>query len=185
MIRVFVALPVPEPVRADLARLQSLLPLPRPLDPEGFHLTLAFLGDLPEPQLDEAHLALGALHPPVFSLAVQGAALFGGDRPRVVYAALVPDPTLITLKAKVETALRRVGLEPEARRFTPHVTLGRVRPNRAEVTRLQDAVAATTGFAAAPWPVEGFGLWRSDPAPGGRGYTEMVHYPPAPSRPTA
>lgn len=177
MIRAFAAIAVPEAVRADLARLQAVLPLPRPLDPEGFHLTLAFLGEQPELALDEAHLALAALHPPAFTLRVQGAALFGGDRPRVVYAALAAEPALTALQAKVDTALRRAGLEPEARRFTPHVTLGRVRPNRAEVARLEDAVAATAGFTATPWPVDGFGLWRSDPAPGGRSYTEMVRYP--------
>lgn len=178
MIRVFVALPMPEPVRTDLARLQAALPLSRPLNPEGFHLTLAFLGDQPEPMLEEAHLALAALHPAAFTLTVRGAALFGGDRPRVVYAALAPEPALNALQAKVATALRRAGLEPEARRFTPHVTLGRVRPNRDEAVRLERAVAATTGFAASSWPVAGVGLWRSDPGPGGgRVYAEMVRYP--------
>jgi 2'-5' RNA ligase len=185
MIRAFVALPVPTAVRADLARLQAALPLPRPLAPEGFHLTLAFLGDQPEPALEEAHLALAALHPPAFTLTLRGAALFGGDRPRVVYAAVAPDPVLVALQAKVVTALRRAGLAPEARRFTPHVTLGRLRPNRDEAARLQMAVAATVGFAAAPWQGKGFGLWRSDPAVGGRVYTEMVHYPSDDAQATA
>ena len=50
--------------------------------------------------------------------------------------------------------------------------------------RMERAVAATAGFAPKPWPVKGFGLWRSDPGPGGRVYTEMVHYPPQDARPT-
>lgn len=181
MIRCFVAIGLPDPVRVELATLQALLPLPRTSLPEGFHLTLAFLGDLPEPQVEEAHLALSALHVPAFEMALQGVALFGGARPRVAYAAVRPAPGLIALHQRVETALRRVGITLEARRFTPHVTLGRLRGRRDEAQRIEAAVAAAAGFCVGPWPVDRFGLWRSDPGPEGRVYTEMADYPLQPA----
>lgn len=177
MIRCFVAIGMPETARAALARLQASLPLPRKTTPEGFHLTLAFLGDIPEPQAEEAHLALVALRMSGFSFALDGVGLFGGARPRLAYGAVTPEPGLTALQAKVETALRRAGLAPEARRFTPHVTLGRLRGGRIEAERIEAAVAGAAGFRAGPWWVDGFGLWRSDPAPGGRSYEEIAHYP--------
>lgn len=177
MIRAFVALAVPPPVGDSLARLQAGLPLPRPVAQEGFHLTLSFLGEQPEDLLAEAHHALAAIRVPGFALEVAGAGLFGGDRPHTVFAALAPSAPLAALQAKVDVALRRIGVAPQTRRFTPHVTLGRVRPNRAEAARLAAAVVDAAAFRAPPWPVDGFGLWRSDPGPGGRVYTEMMRYP--------
>ncbi|MDE3078669.1 MAG: RNA 2',3'-cyclic phosphodiesterase [Paracoccaceae bacterium] len=183
MIRAFVAIGLPEAVRAELARLQAVLPLPRRSLPDGFHLTLAFLGDRPEPELDEAHLALSAIRCPAFEMELRGAALFGGDRPRVAYAAVAPAPGLMALHDRVETALRRAGIAIEARRFTPHVTLGRLGGRRDEAARIEAAVAAAAGFRAGPWRVDRFGLWRSDPGPEGRVYAEMVDYPLMPALP--
>ncbi len=177
MLRCFVAIGLPAEVQTALARLQAALPLPRPAAAESFHLTLAFLGDIVETAADEAHLALAALRAPGFALTLEGVALFGGAKPRVVYAAVAPQPALMALQAKVEVALRRAGLSPDARRFTPHVTLGRLTGGRAEAARVEAAAAAAAGFRAGPWRVAHFGLWRSDPAPGGRIHAEIMRYP--------
>lgn len=177
MIRCFVAIALPEEVRDALALLQAGLPLPRPVPAAGFHLTLSFLGDIPEPQAEEAHLALSAIRSPGFEMALSGVGLFGGARPRVAYAAVAPQPALMALQTKVETALRNAGLTPEARRFTPHVTLGRLKGGRGEAERIERAAAGAAGFRAGPWPVAAFGLWRSDPGPEGRIYEEVMRYP--------
>lgn len=94
MIRAFVAIPMPEPAQTALGRLQAALPLPRPAAPEGLHLTLAFLGDLAEPAVEEAHLALSAIRAPRFPLTLEGAGLFGGAKPHTAWAGTAPSPAL-------------------------------------------------------------------------------------------
>lgn len=177
MIRAFVALPLPPEVRERLAMAQFLLPLPRKLPPESLHVTLAFLGDTPEPVLEEVHLALSALHLPPVRLALQGFGLFGGDRPRSFHALVVPDAALDHLHARVARACAMAGATPEARRFVPHVTLGRFRANMVDAMRLERAVADGAGFAAGPWIADRVMLFRSDSGADGPHYQELADYP--------
>lgn len=177
MIRAFVAIPLPDEVRAQLAALSLMLPLPRRVAPENMHLTLAFLGELPEPEVEEAHRAFEDIAAPRFMLALRGVGVFGGGRPRVVHAGTVPEPALDRLHAKVAGAMRRAGLEPEARRFVPHVTLARLKPGEADPVRLEHALLDAAGFAAGPWEVEHFSLYRSQLGRAGPHYEELARYP--------
>lgn len=178
MIRAFVALPLALATRQELTLIQFLLPLPQRVEPENLHLTLAFLGTLPEPLLEEAHHALDAIVAGSFTLTLRGLGLFGGSRPRLVYAAADPNPALTALQRKVATAVRRAGVTLEARRFVPHVTLGRFAPPPPDATmRLERALAQNATFACTPAPVEDFVLYRSDPGRGGTIYSELARYP--------
>ncbi len=178
MIRAFLGLDLPEEVRSALAVEQFLLPLPRKVEPGQMHLTLVFLGEVPEPDLQAAHEAFAALKVAPFSLALQGLGLFGGDRPRAAWAGVAPPcEALMALQARAERAARQAGLTPEGRRFTPHVTLGRFPPPPfAETARLERAVA-TSGFRAGPWEVRDMVLWESRLGPGGSRYDELARYP--------
>jgi 2'-5' RNA ligase len=62
-----------------------------------------------------------------FDVALQGLASFGGRKPRAVVASIVPSRPLIELQAELERLMQRFGLDPEGRKFTPHVTLARLR----------------------------------------------------------
>lgn len=177
MIRAFVALPLPADVRQRLAALTPMLPLRRCLPPESLHLTLAFLGELPEPAVEEAHYALEVVTAPSFSLSLRGIGTFGGDRPRLVYAGVAPEPALDRLHARVLTALRRAGLDPAARRFVPHVTLARLKPGEVDLPRLEHAILDHAGFAAGPWEADRFALYRAHLGRGGAQYEELAAYP--------
>jgi 2'-5' RNA ligase len=177
VIRAFAAIALPEPVRFDLLLLQQGLPLPRPVPVENLHLTLVFLGSLPEDVVRDVDAAFGAVRAPGFSVALAGVAVFGGARPRVVYAGVAANPALTHLQAKLETAARGAGVALEARRYLPHVTLARL-PDRIEGReRLERAVAARGLYAAPAFPVEDFRLFRSHLTGGGAVYEELAAYP--------
>ena len=177
MIRAFVAIDLPDEVLLELRLLQQGLPLSKPVAPQNMHLTLSFLGDVAEPALEEAHYAFAALKAARFELALSGVAMFGGHRPRVVYAGVRETPALMHLQAKVEQAARRAGLQPDSKRYIPHVTLGRLIPGRFDRARLEQAVAERADFAAPPFTVADFRLYRSDLRPGGPIHEELARYP--------
>lgn len=178
MIRAFLGLPLPEAVRSALAVQQFLLPLPRRVPVEQFHMTLVFLGEAPAARIEAAHEAFAGLRVAPFHVSLQGLGLFGGDRPRAAYAAVVPSEPLLGLQARAERAARSAGLQPEHRRFVPHVTLGRFPPpGFAEAARLERAVAEGGLFAAGPFAVQEMVLWQSHLGPKGARHDPLARYP--------
>ena len=177
MIRAFAALALPETVRFELMLAGQGLPVPRLQPPESLHLTLAFLGDVPERTLEDVDLAFGQLRAPRFELALSGMGLFGGAKPRVAYVGAAENPALRHLQGKVETAARASGIELPARRFAPHVTLARLPERLAGRERLEAAVAARGGYRVPAFPVEDFRLYRSHLGGDGPLYEELARYP--------
>jgi 2'-5' RNA ligase len=178
MIRAFLGIDLPPAVRGALQVQQFLLPLPRKVEPEGLHLTLVFLGNCPEPALEAAHEGFEMLRASGFALSLQGLGLFGKDRPHTAWAGVAPSPPLVHLQARVETVARRAGCPIDARKFLPHVTLGRFPPpDPAGTARLERAVATGAGFRTAPWDVTGLTLWRSHLAGKAPRYEVLARYP--------
>ncbi len=178
MIRAFLALELDDMTRSALAVQQFLLPLPRQEPVENLHLTLVFLGEVREPLLEDLHLALQAVRAAPFALSFAGLGLFGGTRPRVVHAAVAPNPALLALQKKIASLAGRSGIAPDARRFVPHVTLGRFPPPPPEeALRLERAVAAQGGFRAGPMPVREVTLFESIRHRDGARYEVLARYP--------
>jgi 2'-5' RNA ligase len=177
VIRAFAAIALPEAVRFDLTLVQQGLPVSRAVPPENLHLTLLFLGELPERRLEDMDTAFRQVRAPGFETALAGLGLFGGSKPRVAYAGVAETPALRHLQAKVETAARGAGHDEPARRFTPHVTLARLPERFAERGRLEAAVAARGGYASDRFQVEDFRLYRSHLAASRATYEELARYP--------
>jgi 2'-5' RNA ligase len=178
MIRAFLGIDLPHSVRGALQVQQFLLPMPRKVEPEALHLTLVFLGDCPEPALEAAHEGFEALRERGFPLALQGLGLFGKDKPRTAWAGVAPSPDLLHLQAKVETIARRAGCPVDARKFVPHVTLGRFQPPPPpDALRLERAVAMGQGFRTEPWEVTELTLWRSHLTGKAPHYEVLARYP--------
>jgi 2'-5' RNA ligase len=134
-LRLFVALNFPPNVRQALwqatAPLRDVgLPV-KWVRADGIHLTLKFLGEVPEERDGELRGALGraATGARALTLELAGAGGFGAfpdvRRPRVVWAAVAPEPALELLQHHVEREFAPLGFPTEARAFHPHVTLGR------------------------------------------------------------
>ncbi len=174
MLRLFVGIEFPPELKLRLSLLQSGLAGARWIDPGNFHLTLRFIGEVDEglaADIDEALLRLKARP---FSLQLCGVGVFGGDRLRTLWVGVERDAALSTLQGKIEQALIRAGLPPEPRKFSPHVTLARLRDPRHH--ELQDYLAAHAQFRAEPLRVDRFSLIASYPTKAGSVYEDQADY---------
>src|SRR5690349_6006872 len=125
MPRLFTGLEIPPSVVESLASLRGGLPGARWIDPENYHVTLRFIGDVNDVVAHEVASLLGRIRRHRFEVRVEDLKSFGGRKPRAVVATLGTARALMELQAEHERLMQRVGLEPDGRRFTPHVTLAR------------------------------------------------------------
>jgi len=128
MPRLFTGLAVPPEVAEALRLYRGGLPGARWIEPGDYHVTLRFLGDVAIPVAEDVLEAMAEMRVrAAFPVTLNGLGIFGSDRPRALYASVVPSPELIDLQAEQERLVRRAGVEPERRKFTPHVTLARLK----------------------------------------------------------
>ena len=159
-MRLFVALELPDALRRQLALMTGGLPAARWVPPENYHLTLRFIGETPAWQAEEIDHALAGVRAAPFTLTLVGAGLFAkGGRGTALWAGVERTTALDHLRAKIETAMQRIGLEPERRRFAPHVTLARV--DAVPQPRLAAHLRAHGLFRAAPVTIAHFTLFSS------------------------
>lgn len=176
MIRLFAALSLPDAVADRLASVQRGLP-GRLTAPGNMHVTLAFFGELAETTAADVDAALGAIRSPRFAFWLDGVGAFGGGKPRILYAAVRPDPALTALQHKVAQAGRTAGARVEAGRYTPHVTLTRLPAGEVGPQAAAKALSARAAFLAGPVEADAFHLFRSDLGRAGPAYTAVRDYP--------
>jgi RNA 2',3'-cyclic 3'-phosphodiesterase len=175
MIRLFVALALPDEVAQGLLRLESGVPGARWGTREQLHLTLRFIGDMDERDAGAIDEALSGLSAPRFTLELKGVGAFGGKNPRALWAGVVPNEALTHLQRKIESAIQRLGFPAEERKYTPHVTLARLRATPA--SRVMDYLADHALYVSGPLEVREFVLFSSRLTPNGSVYTAEREYP--------
>ena len=175
MPRLFTALEIPADVGSSLSMLRGGLPGARWIDPANYHVTLRFIGDVDDALAREIAYLLDKVNRPGFELRVDGLSSFGGRKPRAVIASVPPIPPLVELQAEQERLLQRVGLDPEGRKFTPHVTLARLRESSNR--QVADYLAVRGPFRSASFPVSRFVLFSSRASVGGGPYVVEADYP--------
>ena len=171
-MRAFFAVPLMDSLKPAVAALQDDLRAVGAavswVPPESLHLTLKFLGEIPENSRFD-------LQPPApFDLELAGVGEFGG---RVAWVGCrgALDP-LRELAARAEAAGERAGVPREARRFSPHVTIGRIRSNR-NLDKLRGRMTRWKEQVFGMWPVRRAVLFRSETSPGGSVYKVVAEYP--------
>lgn len=127
MPRLFTGLDIPDDVANTLSLLRGGLVGARWISPENYHITLRFMGDIDDGVASDVFYALQNTGRTPFAVTIEGLDVFGGDKPRALVARVEPTPQLIELQAEQERLMRRMGLPAETRKFTPHVTLARLR----------------------------------------------------------
>jgi 2'-5' RNA ligase len=175
MLRLFVGIEFPPELKLRLSLLCGGVPGAKWVDPGNFHLTLRFIGEISEGAAADIDEALSRVRSARFSLQLAGAGTFGGNRPHALWIGVERTPELVRLRDKIEQALVRAGLEPEQRKFAPHVTLARLR--NPELDKLGHFLAAHAQFRADPLPVEHFSLIASFPTKAGSVYEDQADYP--------
>lgn len=175
MLRLFTAIEIPPAVRTRLSFLQSGIQGARWTPPENLHLTLRFIGEVDEPTATDIDAALSVLREDAFQLTLRGVGEFGGRDPHAIWAGVAANPALTHLVAKIERALQRMGLPAETRKYSPHVTLARLRD--APVAKVREFLSAHGLFDSGPFDVRAFGLYSSFQTPRGSLYREERRYP--------
>src|SRR6266702_7217326 len=130
-MRLFVALEIPSEVRENLAgllkSLRAVSPQTRWVRPENLHVTLEFIGEVPEAKLASIRTALAGVRSdqPV-ALDFRGLGFFPNEKhPRVFWVGMEASPNLKTLAGDIEGAMEKLVIPREKREFSPHLTLAR------------------------------------------------------------
>ena len=126
MPRLFSAFRVPAPVEDWLSGLEHDMPGAHWTDPADYHVTLRFFGDVDKHVTDDILAGLESTFLPVFAAHIRGLGVYGGDRPRVLVADIEPNPTLTDLHRAHERIALSAGLQPDRRKYSPHITLARL-----------------------------------------------------------
>ncbi len=178
MPRLFVAIDLPDAAKEQILSLRERdLPPGRWSRRDALHLTLHFIGDVPEAVARAYQRVLGAVDEGAFDLHIQGVGQFPiDDRPRVIWAGLRNTPELRALHEAVGAALESEGFRHERRRFHPHITLMRFRKpiRRGLASRWLNA---HIDFSVEPFRVQQFALYESDLQPSGAVYNRIALYP--------
>ena len=175
MPRLFTGVEVPPAIAQSLAMMRGGLPGARWIDPENYHLTLRFIGDIDDALAREIAGVLGRIYRQGFDLRLDALTSFGGRKPRAVVATVAPVAPLMDLQAEHDRLLQRLGLEPEGRKYTPHVTLARLRDSSSH--QVAEYLAARGHYRSSSFEVSRFVLFSSRASVGGGPYVVEAAYP--------
>ncbi len=175
MPRLFTGVEIPPEVAEALSTMRGGLPGARWIDPENYHVTLRFIGDVDDEIAHEVESLLGRVRRGPFELRIEGLTSFGSKKPRAVVASVGPSSPLMEAQAEQERMMQRIGLEPEGRKYTPHVTLARLRD--ATSRDVAQYLSTHGHFRSLAFPVSRFVLFSSRASVGGGPYVVEASYP--------
>jgi 2'-5' RNA ligase len=174
-MRLFAAIGIPDDIGEDLLALSCGMPGADWTDPDTYHITLRFIGEVGRAHAEEIDAALAGVAAPAFDLALAGVDFFQtAGRPRTLWARVEPSPALAHLARKIDRAVAGTGLPREDRAFTPHVTIARLRG--AALPDAMDFVQRHALFRAPPFTVDRFTLYESRQGRGGPVYVPLADY---------
>jgi RNA 2',3'-cyclic 3'-phosphodiesterase len=174
MPRLFTGLEIPSDLASDLGMLRGGISGARWIDTDFYHLTLRFIGDIDYATARDVCGTLEQIRRPSFTVTLESLDSFGGGKPRAIVAKAKPAAPLVELQAEQERLMRRLGIPPEPRKFTPHVTLARLRDASSTAVA---AYLTTRGFFSRRFEATRFVLFSARASTGGGPYLVEAAYP--------
>jgi len=174
-MRLFIAIAPPPALREELAALAIGMPGARWVAADNMHLTLRFLGEVNPAEAEDLDATLSVLRAAPVAVSLQGIGTFGhGRRVHAVWVAAGRDPALMHLQSRVEAAVVHAGFPPDGRKFTPHVTLARLK--RPDPARLEGFIAAHNDRAFPAFVADEVVLFESHLTRDGAHYEALERY---------
>ncbi|WP_068083985.1 RNA 2',3'-cyclic phosphodiesterase [Polycladidibacter stylochi] len=175
MPRLFTGLEIPSTIATQLSLLRGGLRGARWIDPENYHITLRYMGEVDDRIADEVAFELGRVRREPVSLTIQELGSFGSGKPHSLWAGVKPCPALFEMQAEQERILRRLGFAAQTRRYTPHITLARLKGTSDH--EVASWLSMRSGYSAQQFTVERFVLFSSRSSVGGGPYLVEEAYP--------
>jgi len=192
-MRLFIALDIDDAIRQRIARfmegVQGFAPDARWVNPESLHVTLKFIGEQPEPAVEQIKLALGTVSAATAEIQFRGYGFFPTAKSaRVFWVGMEAGPALASLAAAIDDKTAALGIPREMRAFSPHLTLARGAggsgsprwrkgdgPNRM-FQRLQERLAGMPAPEFGTMTAREFFLYQSRLSPKGSQYTKLAGF---------
>jgi RNA 2',3'-cyclic 3'-phosphodiesterase len=175
MPRLFTGFEIPAALGFELSLKRGGLLGARWIEPSDYHITLRFIGDIDHALARDIDGLLTIIRATPIELTLDGLMSFGGDKPRILAARVKPSSALLELQAEQERLMRRLGLAPEPRKYTPHVTLARLRGTSAgDLARF---IEMNGFFQSRSFTANRFALYSSKDSVGGGPYIIEATYP--------
>ena len=176
MPRLFVGIALPESIRERLFLMQGGVPGARWEEQDKLHVTITFIGETDHGTMRGIEDGLVAVQWTSFDLQLRGIGFFPPrGKPRSLWVGIADPSPLLPLKAKVDRILSDLGIEPDPRRFTPHVTLARLRD--APRDKVMQFIGDHSLFQTEPFSVASFKLFSSVRSPKGSRYRVEAAFP--------
>lgn len=176
MPRSFIAIDLPPEIKKQIAKISFGLPGARFVTDEQLHLTLHFLGELDGTQFNDLADQLTTIESDPIELELNGVGCFPKrGSAKILWVGVAPTQALNKLHKQMERLLKGCGIKTESRRFTPHITIARLKEvsDTKLAIYLQDhALFKTTSFT-----VDEFHLFTSQLAASGSIHTQEYSYP--------
>ena len=192
-MRLFIALDIDNAIRERIMRfmegVQGFAPDARWVKPESLHVTLKFIGEQPEPMVEQIKSALGTIAASATEIQFRGYGFFPTAKAaRVFWIGMEAGPQLASLAASIDDAMAPLGIPKEVRAFSPHLTLARGPggsgsprwrkedgTNRA-FQHLQEKLSALPEPAFGTMTAREFFLYQSQLSPKGSKYTKLARF---------
>jgi len=174
MPRLFTGLEIPGDLANELSLARGGISGARWIDVENYHITLRFIGDIDGATARDIYANLAEIKRGPLTITLEGLSSFGGSKPSAIIVKVKPAQPLLDLQAEQERLIRRAGVSPEPRKFTPHITLARLR--RSSPMGVAEYLTLRGFFPARQFEAKRFVLYSSRNSTGGGPYIIEAAY---------